>query len=52
MKKQSRITHTERLVIRMSKDQMNELRAKAKEYEMSVSAYVRMVLKRHGKGEV
>lgn len=52
MAKQSRITHTERLVIRLTKDQMDEIRKKAKEHELSVSAYVRMVLKRHGKGEV
>lgn len=46
MKKQSNSTHTERLVIRVSKRLKQQINDKAKENEMSVSAYVRMMLKR------
>ena len=46
MKKQSNSTHTERLNIRVSKSFLQEIKQKAKENEMSVSAYVRMILKK------
>lgn len=45
MKKQSNSIHTERLAIRISKSLLQQLKQKAKDNEMSVSAYVRMIIK-------
>ena len=47
MKKQSNSIHTERLTIRISKNLLQQLKQKAKDNEMSVSAYVRMILKQN-----
>lgn len=44
MKEQSNSTYTERLVIRISKSLLQQIKQKAKENELSVSAYVRMIL--------
>lgn len=46
MKEQSNSIHTERLTIRISKSLLQQIKQKAKENELSVSAYVRMILKR------
>lgn len=46
MKKQSNSIHTERLTVRTSKELLEQVRKQARENEMSVAAYVRMVLKR------
>lgn len=50
MKKQSNSIHTERLTIRISKSLLQSVKRKAEENEMSVAAYVRMVL-RQNKGD-
>lgn len=50
MKKQSNSTHTERTAIRMSKSLLQQIKQQAKDNEMSVSAYVRMVLKKNQEG--
>lgn len=47
MKKQSNSIHTERLTIRVSKSFLQEIKQRAKNNEMSVSAYVRMILKQN-----
>lgn len=44
MKKQSRLTNTERLTLRVSADLMNRAREKAREYGLSISAFVRMLI--------
>ena len=46
MKKQSNSTYTERLTLRVSKDFLQQLKQKAKDNEMSVAAFVRMILKK------
>lgn len=46
MKKQSNSIHTERLTIRISKSLLQEVKKKAKENEMKVSEFVRMILKK------
>ena len=45
LKKQSNSTNTERLTIRVSEDFINEIKQAAKDKELSVSTYVRMVIK-------
>ena len=49
LKEQSNSTHTERLTLRISRDLFDRVKAKAKEHELSVSAFVRMILKRETK---
>ena len=38
--------HTERLTLRISKELLEKVKAKAKDNEMSVAAYIRMLLKK------
>lgn len=45
MKKQSNSTYTDILKIRISKDLLQSLKKRAKEKELSLSGFVRMVLK-------
>lgn len=45
MKKQSNGTPTKRLTLRVSNEFMEQIKQKAKENELSVSAYVRKTLK-------
>ena len=45
LKRESKATHTERLVIRVSKELSEKFKQAAKENEMSKSAYVRMILR-------
>lgn len=45
MKNESKAIHTERLVIRVSKELSEKIKRAAKENEMSKSAYVRMILR-------
>ncbi|MBO5319482.1 MAG: ribbon-helix-helix protein, CopG family [Ruminococcus sp.] len=49
MKKQSNSTRSERLVIRISKELLDRVKEKAKENGLSVSSFVRMLLKRETK---
>ena len=44
MKKQSNSTHSERMVIRISKDLLDRVKEKAKENELSVAAFVKLCL--------
>lgn len=46
MKKPLNSTHTERLTTRISPELLGEIKRKAKENELSVSAYVRSTLKK------
>lgn len=43
--------HTERLTIRISKELLERVKDMARENEMSVAAYVRMILKKEIKKE-
>jgi predicted DNA binding CopG/RHH family protein len=47
LKEQSKNTRTERLVIRVSKGFLEQIKQKAAENEMSVSSYVRFIIKNH-----
>ena len=44
------VVNTERIAIRMSKSLLQQIKKQAKDNEMSVSAYVRMVLKKSQEG--
>lgn len=46
MGKELNSIHTERLTIRISKSLFQEVKRKAKENEMKVSEYVRMILRK------
>lgn len=46
MKRQSNSTHTERLTIRISKELLEAVNLKAKDYGLSVSSFVRMLIAR------
>lgn len=45
MKERLKPIHTERLQLRISKELLEKVKAKARENEMSIAAYVRSVLK-------
>ena len=51
MKKQSNGIHTKRLTLRISENLFERVKRTAADREMSVSAYVRMLLKEQTKGE-
>ncbi len=51
MKKRLKAIHTERLTLRISNELLEQLKTKARENEMSVAAYVRMILKKEIKKE-
>lgn len=46
MEEKSNSIHTERLTLRISKTLLEEVKQKARDSEMSVSAYIRMILRK------